>query len=260
VGHQVTVVEELRWKHETWKKLGVDSYKERPGFKYNSVEELVIAEGVPFTSAQVILSHDSDAVVKECFSNALHLANRLGDGYHYAEGFAHNYIMAVHHAWVVTPEGKVLDPTWETVARMHGEHFPRPELEYHGLVLDTRKATRQVLSQDCYGLLYERGTEKMLRNGVKHLQRKGSRGQKRNKPESGSVVTERKCRETGFMVQLCFELVDSPWTIVCVEHGFSSDFQTRADAEQFLSHPKSEGWCEICSGSYVPYEWQTGAR
>ena len=71
-----------------------------------------------------------------------------------------------------------------------------------------------------------------------------------------TLLVERKCRETGTTVELWRNLdTDGKYTIVCQEHAFTSSFDQRygeTGAEVFLSHPRSEGWCEVCSGNYDP--------
>jgi len=62
--------------------------------------------------------------VQECFFNAQRLSAHSLGGLRYFEGFAMR-IIPVHHAWLVTPSGLVLDPTWRL---RDGESPPcRPE-------------------------------------------------------------------------------------------------------------------------------------
>jgi hypothetical protein len=80
---------------------------------------------------------------KECYSNALDLAT-LRD-LTYCEGFAHNSLIPVLHAWCVTDEGVVIDPTWQ-------EHEDRTP-EYLGLTFDTTKVITHLLRQKYHGVL-----------------------------------------------------------------------------------------------------------
>lgn len=69
------------------------------------------------------------------------------------------------------------------------------------------------------------------------------------KPER--LLIERRCRETGRQVELWQNLDgQGGYDIICTDHGFNSHFDILTDAKAFLSHPKSEGWCEICSGQH----------
>lgn len=78
---------------------------------------------------------------RKCFENALHLA-RANPGLIYVEGYAIS-IIACLHAWCVTPEGIVVDLTWQN-----------PEnCAYYGVPFDTDKATAQTVRQNYYGLL-----------------------------------------------------------------------------------------------------------
>jgi hypothetical protein len=74
---------------------------------------------------------------KQCFHNAMDYSYR--DGLSYAEGYAAD-ISVVHHAWCVTEDGRVVDPTW---------HDTNEETEYFGIVFP------QVLSANLY--LAEKG-------------------------------------------------------------------------------------------------------
>lgn len=69
--------------------------------------------------------------------------------------------------------------------------------------------------------------------------------------EPGDCAVLRRCRETGHEVGLYYRMSDDgPWQIVCEEHAQTVVFDTRAEAERFLAHPRTEGWCEVCSGAY----------
>lgn len=57
-----------------------------------------------------------------CFDNAYRLAERKG--WRYVEGFASS-VFPMHHAWCLTPDGTVVDPTWSHVAAEYvGIEFP----------------------------------------------------------------------------------------------------------------------------------------
>lgn len=70
-----------------------------------------------------------------------------------------------------------------------------------------------------------------------------------------TLLVSRKNRETGTTVELWRALDHVPgYTLLCVEHSFVSVFERRGGetgAEAFLSHPKTEGWCEVCAGTYA---------
>lgn len=65
------------------------------------------------------------ARTKECFYNAQRAAILEPMRYRYFEGFAVSLI-PVHHAWIVTDQGAVLDPTWVNLPQ-------RTELNYFGM-------------------------------------------------------------------------------------------------------------------------------
>jgi len=105
--------------------------------------DLLLARGQFFEYAPRPSSVAKEAD-KACFGNALMLA-RLSEGLHYCEGFATS-IIPVMHAWCVTDDGVVVDPTWrENVT----DHAPI----YFGLVMDNMKVAARTLRQGCYGIM-----------------------------------------------------------------------------------------------------------
>jgi hypothetical protein len=87
-----------------------------------NMHELVLEHGTLFPAPGESLSEAECETVdrvgsglqfemKECFYNAQRLAAISGGELRYFEGFA-TRIIPVHHAWVVTPSGKVVDLTW----------------------------------------------------------------------------------------------------------------------------------------------------
>lgn len=68
----------------------------------------------------------SDLIMLErhCFDNAFRLVRSRQKTLRYVEGFASRFI-AVHHAWCVTADGTVVDPTWEEPGSAYfGVTFP----------------------------------------------------------------------------------------------------------------------------------------
>lgn len=91
-----------------------------------------------------------------CFSNSLSIARKL-DGYQYYEGFA-TCMIPVEHAWIVSPEGKVIDPTWQ---RFFND--PNPPLDYYGVAIPWKEV---VMSRAVS--LYEPSWVRFLMKGVKN--------------------------------------------------------------------------------------------
>lgn len=79
---------------------------------------------------------------KECFSNAFHLAME-DPTLTYVEGYAQSPMIPTLHAWVVTPDGEVIDNTWDS-----------PEVNaYYGIAFETDFAGGLMVKQGFYGLL-----------------------------------------------------------------------------------------------------------
>jgi hypothetical protein len=84
---------------------------------------------------------------KECFHNALDLAITYRD-LTYVEGMASSLI-PVHHAWTITNDGKVQDPTWDDDDwRYKDESF------YFGVEFDTVEVAKLAVQNDAYGHIF----------------------------------------------------------------------------------------------------------
>jgi hypothetical protein len=84
--------------------------------------DLVLREGEAFTPAP----YDAErwrfaGTPKNCFSDAFDLAIRWPE-LTYAEGYASGMIPGIHHAWAVTADGTVVDPTWAANGH-HGDEY-----------------------------------------------------------------------------------------------------------------------------------------
>ena len=80
--------------------------------------------------------------IKLCFENAFKLARR-DRSLTYVEGYA-THVIPVHHAWVVTPEGIVIDNTWA-----EGKHDD--ERAYFGVAFDLPYVTKRRREMRDYG-------------------------------------------------------------------------------------------------------------
>lgn len=82
-----------------------------PDLPYNCMEDFVLQEGREFIAAKrpkgVRKQRD-----KLCYQNSLHLMLSNLELI-YVEGYAIHLGIPVHHAWCVTPDGVVVDPTWK---------------------------------------------------------------------------------------------------------------------------------------------------
>lgn len=81
-----------------------------------------------------------------CFMNAYQLADAHPDKYTYVEGVA-SAIIPVDHAWCVTADGVVVDPTWRF---KKGDAVP----EYYGIPISLKYAWRIMVKTRVYGVLW----------------------------------------------------------------------------------------------------------
>ncbi|MFJ9895399.1 hypothetical protein ACIQPR_19020 [Streptomyces sp. NPDC091280] len=97
-------------------KLSHGAYHTPDDWTYPSPFHLLMALGRRFTP----VPHPGDVPAmpdRLCYSNAARFAlAHQGDDFIYAEGFALTHVgtgIYLPHAWVVRPDGTVLDPTWD---------------------------------------------------------------------------------------------------------------------------------------------------
>ncbi|MET9088883.1 hypothetical protein ABZX77_44605 [Streptomyces sp. NPDC004237] len=96
-------------------ELSEAAYRVPADWSYPSSFRLLLALGRRFTP----MPSPDDLIGmpdRLCYSNAARYAHaHRAEGLVYAEGFAlthHEFDVALPHAWVVRPDGTVLDPTW----------------------------------------------------------------------------------------------------------------------------------------------------
>lgn len=82
----------------------------RVGTAYSCSEDFVLQHG-EFWTPQPLPEGRVRMPPKLCFWNARSLQDS-DSALRYVEGYAAS-IFAIHHAWCVDPEGRVIDPTWE---------------------------------------------------------------------------------------------------------------------------------------------------
>jgi hypothetical protein len=52
---------------------------------------------------------------------------------------------------------------------------------------------------------------------------------------------------------------DAPYEVLVATQRRLNAARAAAAAARFAAHPKTEGWCEICSGEYDPNEYEVTA-
>jgi hypothetical protein len=97
---------------------------------------------------------------QECFANATQLALENRDRYVYVEGYAFSTVgLVTSHAWCVTREGDVIDPTWDA-----------PEdCAYLGIPFSEDFLTEQMQQTGVYGVFGEMPTIKLLATPVHEM-------------------------------------------------------------------------------------------
>ena len=86
---------------------------------------------------------------RHCFSNSLVAAIQYD--LPYVEGYAYAGLLAVHHAWNLDDQGRVVDFTWRESVQTTEE----TEWEYFGVVLDPERVMRLVRSKPTLSVLYD---------------------------------------------------------------------------------------------------------
>jgi hypothetical protein len=120
---------------------------------YEGPQGFVLRHGIDFTSPPDLPDGYEWMEAKNCYGNAAQLA--LEDpALTYVEGYAMGRFFPIPHAWVVTEDGTVIDPTW---APWEGEaadsDVPRAEWQYVGVPFTTKFLSSELQRNRTYGLL-----------------------------------------------------------------------------------------------------------
>lgn len=131
------------------------------GFKYNSIEQLVLKEGQSFT-ATPLPDDVKDGELGLCYMNAYHLVEDHPE-LEYVEGYAQTSRLPIplEHAWAVTKDGNVVDPTWN-------RFFEKGEtISYFGVKIPIDTVRKTILAREKYGVLndMEQGFP-LLKSGI----------------------------------------------------------------------------------------------
>jgi hypothetical protein len=132
-----------------------------PGYAYASVEDFVLQHGQAWKVAPRPKGI-RQRKPKQCYDNAYKLVNSAQGqrmGLRYVEGYATS-VIPLQHAWAVTPDGTVIDPTW-TDTDIDGDPIAR---EYFGVELPPRLIDIAICIKGYYGVLED------WRNGYPLLQ------------------------------------------------------------------------------------------
>lgn len=130
----------------------------RKDWKYFCIEDFVSKRGQLFSPPAGDLPADvPKGIIKECYKNCIDatiLCCSDSPDYFYCEGYATGLIPMLH-AWLVTTDGEVVDPTW-----------PEPGTEYFGVAFKPDFVRKQTLSQGHYGLIDAWTSEWPLLKGI----------------------------------------------------------------------------------------------
>ena len=99
--------------------------------RYSSIYDFVHQRGQSFVPQKLPKGYKR-GIIKECFRNALLLANSEPNLI-YCEGYACGAVIPVYHAWCCDGKGKVLEVTWD-----------KPGSEYIGVPIQTDYACKIV--------------------------------------------------------------------------------------------------------------------
>ncbi|KWT95553.1 MULTISPECIES: hypothetical protein [unclassified Variovorax] len=118
----------------------------------------VLHRGKVFKAAPYPRDIARNAVKRQCFCNAAQLATEFPDRFVYVEGYALS-AMATAHAWCVTHDGTVVDPTWENPE----------ECAYVGIPFDLDFVTTRVLETGYWGIFGEMPQRQLLLRPVEEM-------------------------------------------------------------------------------------------
>jgi hypothetical protein len=130
---------------------------------YSCFEDFVLKNGMEFTKKGRLPKGERKGIQKQCYANSTRLVMRHPN-LTYVEGYAAG-IIPVMHAWCVTKDGKVIDPTWKDSSKCN----------YFGVPFKRKYLTHSIIEHGVYGLidLWQQGwptlkasTDEFLEKGI----------------------------------------------------------------------------------------------
>jgi hypothetical protein len=91
-----------------------------------NMEHLVLHVGFRMPAPSPLPKWLRKGTPKMCFRNCLNAVKRHPDKLTYCEGFASGSVIPVIHAWLLSSDGLLFDPTW-------GTHRSGIQNQYHGI-------------------------------------------------------------------------------------------------------------------------------
>jgi len=135
----------LDWMVSCRKVLGPRNNK----FKFSCMEDFVLTHGQFFPNYIPKPKWVRKGVIKQCFANCAKAVMRNPDKLIYCEGFASG-IIPVNHAWLLTTDGQIIDPTWD--GRKEIKHEGEGT-EYYGVPFKFGYVLRILRETGYYGVL-----------------------------------------------------------------------------------------------------------
>lgn len=117
------------------------------GFKFACFEEFVLKNGRYFNKYMPRPKWVKKGIIKECFRNCFNVAGVHRDRVIYCEGYAVGSMIPVHHAWLVTHDGTVIDPTW------HDRGISNEKTQYFGIAFDWQFVLETAMRTKYYGVI-----------------------------------------------------------------------------------------------------------
>lgn len=125
-------------------KAVADQGEKRTRGGYSCAEDFVIKRGRPMNATVNPVACGGLRTRGECFRNAATLALSPRSRLIYCEGFAHTGLIPTLHAWVMTFDGRTIDPTWG----LEG-------IEYYGVAIRRDYLSKIVNRSEFWGSLID---------------------------------------------------------------------------------------------------------
>lgn len=121
-------------------------FNNSPDLKFKCFEDFVLSFGQHFPEYLARPKWVKRGVIKQCFSNCFDEMLKNPNKLLYCEGYATG-VIPVHHAWLITLDGKVIDPTW------HGRSIVKDSTEYFGVTFKTEYVLKVAAETGYYGVI-----------------------------------------------------------------------------------------------------------
>lgn len=118
-----------------------------------NMEHFVLHVGAPMPPPSPLPKWLRKGTPRMCFRNCLNAAKRHPDKLTYCEGFASGAVIPVMHAWLLSSDGLLFDPTWGTHKVTWGAKNDGGINQYYGIPIKLDYAMKILKQRKSYSVI-----------------------------------------------------------------------------------------------------------